>query len=272
MADVGLVVGTWIIALATCVLACITWWQLKKQLRIDLYLELRKDFDSRLISARKRLAQQFLDKTAHGDIKETVLDGLSKECSGALQRLAREPDDNWWKEVLANKDLLLAVRGGYLNAYVKGQSVFKIGPRVVGGKPRVEIHYKYLVAPELEEGNQYIQFNGSAFSIDPTRVIQQIYKPGLTLKRLVRTASRFGGAEKTGVHRIAANEPRVVDVEIAFTRNGDPGEKPTAPRMDVAVLIPNDSKGARLVFCEAKCADNDELWKLEGSRRWVGRN
>jgi hypothetical protein len=41
---------------------------------------------------------------------------------------------------------------------------------------------------------------------------------------------------------------------------GDAGEKSTAPRMDLAVLIEN-SKGASVVFCEAKCADNVELWK-----------
>jgi hypothetical protein len=52
-------------------------------------------------------------------------------------------------------------------------------------------------------------------------------------------------------------------VEIAFTRSGDPGEKSTAPRMDLALLVPWKSGGARLFFCEAKCADNVGLWKLE---------
>jgi hypothetical protein len=187
--------------------------------------------------------------------------GLSEDCTSALQRLARERDGNWWKEVLANKDLLLAVRGRYLNAYVKGQSVFKIGPGVDRGKPRVEIHYKYLVEPEMEEGTPYVQFDGEKFSVDPAKVIQTRYKLGVTLERLVRTAVRFSGAEKAGLHRIAAKERKVVDVEIAFTRSGDAGEKSTAPRMDLAVLIPWRSKGARLVFCEAKCADNVEIWK-----------
>ncbi|MDA9421097.1 hypothetical protein XH97_02950 [Bradyrhizobium sp. CCBAU 53380] len=43
-----------------------------------------------------------------------------------MQELAASLTDNWWKEVLESKDLLLAVRNGYLDAYVKGQSVFKI--------------------------------------------------------------------------------------------------------------------------------------------------
>ena len=52
--------------------------------------------------------------------------GLSDSQIAGLKGLADSPADNWWKEVLESKDLLLAVRNGYLNAYVKGQSVFKI--------------------------------------------------------------------------------------------------------------------------------------------------
>ena len=33
--------------------------------------------------------------------------------------------------------------------------------------------------------------------------------------------------------------------------------------MDMAVLVPQGEAHARLVFCEAKCADNAELWRLE---------
>jgi hypothetical protein len=194
--------------------------------------------------------------------------GLSEDCTAALRRLANASTDNWWKDVLASKELLLAVRGGYLNAYVKGQSVFKIGSESQSGidtkgQPQVSIHYKYLIEPELEDGSPYIPFDGKTFSIYPAKVVRTSYTPGVTLQRLVKTAARFSGAEKAGVHRIATNEPRVVDLEIAFTRSGDAGEKPTAPRMDLAVLIPGKSKEARLVFCEAKCADNVELWKLE---------
>jgi hypothetical protein len=53
------------------------------------------------------------------DFKRT----LSPELIDALKKLAYpKAPPNWWKDVLANKDLLLAVRGGYLNAYVKGRA------------------------------------------------------------------------------------------------------------------------------------------------------
>jgi hypothetical protein len=128
-----------------------------------------------------------------------------------------------------------------------------------GGSPKVETHYKYLVAPELQEGNPYVKFDGTTFNVDPAHAIQQKYSGHLTLKRLIRTAAYYAGNEKIGVHRIAAKEPKVVDVEIAFTPGGDSNEGSTAPRVDIAVRIPDAPKRARLVFCEAKCADNDDL-------------
>src|SRR6266550_1707674 len=79
--------------------------------------------------------------------------GLTPDRTNALKALAARDGDNWWKEVLASKDLLLGVRGGYLNAYVKGQSVFRIRfEDVTDGKQlRVETHYKYLVKPTRKQ-------------------------------------------------------------------------------------------------------------------------
>lgn len=88
------------------------------------------------------------------------------------------------------------------------------------------------------------------------------YESKLTLPQLIRTAARFAGAEKSGVHKIARKEPKVVDLEIAFTKAGENGDL-SAPRMDIAVLVPGETGGAELVFCEAKCADNPELWNRE---------
>jgi hypothetical protein len=42
---------------------------------------------------------------------------LSKNFEAVLRELAAMDGNNWWKEVLACEELLLAVRGGYLNAY-----------------------------------------------------------------------------------------------------------------------------------------------------------
>jgi len=190
--------------------------------------------------------------------------GLSGSQIAGLKGLADGADDNWWKEVLESKHLLLAVRNGYLNAYVKGQSVFKIGfgKGGRGSEPRLAIHYKYLVKPELETRDPYVSFNGTKFEIEPKDIINTEYESKLTLPQLITTAARFAGPEKSGVHKIASKEPKLVDLEIAFTKAGENGDV-SAPRMDIAVLIPGKPGKAELVFCEAKCADNPELWNLE---------
>jgi hypothetical protein len=195
--------------------------------------------------------------------------GLSRPQIAGLKRLADSPADNWWKEVLESKDLLLAVRNGYLNAYVKGQSVFKIAFEKGGSdgsQPRLAIHYKYLVKPELENKDPYVSFDGKAFDLNPAAIVNTEYESKLTLPQLIKTAARFAGPEKSGVHKIAKKEPKVVDLEIAFTKAGENGDL-SAPRMDLAVLVPGKSGGAELVFCEAKCAGNGELWNLEKPRR-----
>jgi hypothetical protein len=191
--------------------------------------------------------------------------GLSGPQIAGLKELAESPADYWWREVLESEDLLLAVRNGYLNAYVKGQSVFKIAfgkGGSNGGKPRLAIHYKYLVKPDLEKKDPYVSFDGKAFDLDPSTIVNTEYESKLTLPQLIKTAARFAGPEKSGVHKIARKEPKVVDLEIAFTKAGENGDL-SAPRMDIAILIPGKLGGAELVFCEAKCADNPELWNLE---------
>lgn len=200
--------------------------------------------------------------------------GLSPKSLEALKGLSKESNDNWWKDVLKSESLLLAVRGGYLNAYAKGQSVFKIEFEQGGvnaGQPRPAIHYKYLVRPELETNDIYVPFNGKSFQVEPGKLVYTLYEAGVTLPQIIKTAEWFSGPEKVGVHKIAKNEPKVIDLEIAFSGNGD-GSNRSAPRMDIAVLIPNELGDASLVFCEAKCADNPELEGLENNERWQRKN
>jgi hypothetical protein len=153
--------------------------------------------------------------------------------------------------------LLLAVRGGYLNAYAQGQSVFRIGPGLdTDGNPVVLIHYKYLLEPDCP-GKEYIRFIGKSFVIDPHEVICTHYKFDRTLPRLITAASRYAKEEKKGVHVIASQNPTVVDLEIAFTETGEAEER--ALRIDLAALHPDGVGKANLVFYEAKRADDIRL-------------
>jgi len=85
----SLVYGTWALVLVTLLLVWVTWLMLKKQiallkeqtednrenLRLQTYLTFAKRFDSRQMQTdRISLAQQFLNKTPHDQIKENVMD------------------------------------------------------------------------------------------------------------------------------------------------------------------------------------------------------
>jgi hypothetical protein len=195
---------------------------------------------------------------------------LPNSLLAALEKLADPAEPaNWWKEVLASEELFLAVRDGYLSAYADGQSVFKIGHESGTGldregNPVVAIHYKYLLEPSRTAGGDYVRFNGRSFSVDPRDLICTSYEPGKTLPRLISAASRYAGKEKIGVRTIAAKNPTVVDLEIAFTELAEGGEDPKGLRIDLAALHPAENGQAKLVFYEVKRADDPRL--RSGSR------
>lgn len=208
---------------------------------------------------------------------------LSKELVCALGKLAEEKEPNWWKEILDNPDLRLAIREDSLNVYAKGQSVFKIElskqrdetlPRLV-----MTTHYKYLLIPKMPRKKEYVTFDGRHFlmkgqHIDPNSLIQMSYIPQKTVSQLVRSAISHSNPEKRGVHAIAMANSNVIDLEIAFSKVRKPEpEDPTilndsdnkrrrssAPRMDLATLFSDDEGKARLVFYEVKRFDDGRLW------------
>jgi len=194
---------------------------------------------------------------------------LSKEMVEALGKLSQSSRGatNWWQDVLASKDLHLGVRAGYLNVYAQGQSVFKIGSSNSSGldeegKPRVELHYKYLLKPSLPAEKEYVRFDGNEFymrrkEFDPAKIVQTKFTPSETVKELAASARRYSGQEKQGVHEISQKNPSVVDLEIAFTKTDEEGKK-SAPRMDLAALHNSDGK-ISVRFYEAKMASDSRL-------------
>ena len=64
---------------------------------------------------------------------------LGEPFLAALEALAHDPHGAWWADVLADPDLLLAVRARSLNVYHRGASLFRITP------PGAGVAAKYLV-------------------------------------------------------------------------------------------------------------------------------
>lgn len=166
---------------------------------------------------------------------------------GALAELATQ--ESWWRDVLHDPRLIIAVRNEYLNIYWQGQSIFTVS--FAAGKVVATTHPKYLLNPDLSGqvtllGNE---FGLAEFKSDP--MIKR-YVPGVTLPLLIKAAQVYSGAEKQGVHKIVRANDSVVDVEIAFG-----GES----RLDLALFESDpNGKGVDLVFWEAKLLGNKELY------------
>ena len=175
-----------------------------------------------------------------------------------LSDLARQ--ESWWRELLDYRFqgvdgerhwLALAVRNGYLNAYVEGQSVLRISFDNVTRPAclRAKIHHKYL-------GNAVNQVYKT---FDGVRVEGIPYTPGRSLNDWVVNAQRFAKpksdsgdySEKQGVAVIAGRNPHVIDLEM-----GLPGK--VAPRIDM-VTLERAGSAIGIVFYEAKLFSNPGL-------------
>jgi len=145
--------------------------------------------------------------------------------------------------------LRLAIRNGYLNFYVKGQSVGEL--RMVNSQPRLKIHTKYAKnvvkgsKPEIPVGQTY-----QTLDADKLRAIGHGVVEGW-----ISTAETYAGDEKRFVDDLVAVTPGVVDLEMGLPADaGSQREDRVAPRMDLVV-----AQVTEIAFWEAKCATNGEL-------------
>jgi hypothetical protein len=196
------------------------------------------------IEAPAEIQHKTFDRSLSPGLRRQLIDASSKP--------------GWWRDVLDDKTLIIALRGSYVNVYWKGQSLFK----VVAGATELKAttHEKYLLDPKL---SRQVRFNGTSF--DTVQLEQKAflreYGEG-SLARMKRAAEIYSGVEKAGCHWVALNNPTVIDVEIALpgtVEKGDAGAEVTTPRIDLLALEALEHDQARLVFWEAKAFKNGEL-------------
>jgi len=179
--------------------------------------------------------------------------GLSAEFVRALMSIA-ESEQSWWRDVLEDTDLIIAVRNQYLNVYWQGQSIFKIdyhGQRVIA-----RAHPKYLLNPDL---SKLVSLDPEAGTFErlPENAILKHYKGSASLNNMKKAAALFSGAEKRGVHSIAIGNPNVIDVEVEINAEKIKMER-MLPRIDIAAFAQMGG-AVELVFWEAKLFTNKEI-------------
>ena len=161
----------------------------------------------------------------------------------------------WWRNLVDDKELFLAIRNDYINFYFRGCSVLKLNWLQSSKEIAGEIHYKYLLKPSLK-GSQYIKFYESGIQLPPG--LRDLFLDGLDdVNELKRAVKRYADSEKSGVDDVVTSDKNtnVLDLEIAIS------DGKSAPRIDIAAIHEDTRQPGtvKLVFYEAKHFENKGL-------------
>lgn len=187
-----------------------------------------------------------------------------------------ETQPAWWQDLLnlrftdasgTTQSVFLAIRDNYLNAYVEGQSILKIGFGAGNRTAKVSgrIHHKYV--HDDAQGQKLLVFDGDHIDNKPySRVL---------LERAMTRAQGFAGKEKKSIAVSLGRNSTIIDTEMALPAN--PGFK-VADRIDI-VALEKTAKGLAIVFYEAKHLGNHAslrsnntpavLDQLRRYQRWI---
>ena len=181
--------------------------------------------------------------------------GLDDEFVDALNR-EYDKEDGWWRAFVDDKDVFLAIRENYVNAYYRGCSLLRLSweaGTIVG-----EVHYKYLLRPSM--CNEYVKVVGGKATLDDAK--SWFLTDVSEVDSLKSAATPYAGPEKTGVHEILQANTNILDIEIAFGKDEfDTGAK----RLDFAALqCAGDD--VRVVFFEVKHFDNHKALRKRDAR------
>ena len=189
--------------------------------------------------------------------------GISDAFVGRLNALHASPEGQWWRNMLTDPELFVAIRHNYLNVYYRGCSLARIS--LDGGEIVAETHYKYLLKPLLKR--PYVRALGGEFQLSdcwPTGFDEVFTSELADLSALKSAAKVYAGEEKKFVAKVIESHPNVIDVEVALTKDAeeatdaDPGTGASAKRIDIVALRWEGSQPV-LDFYEAKLFRNKEI-------------
>ena len=193
--------------------------------------------------------------------------GLRPEFVEHLNGLYDAPG-SWWRKMVDTDDFLLAIRENYINFYYLGSRLFELRDRTRGNKPPVgATHYKFLLRPEYRDRANDVEcrFTSSDIKIidgkvnlpDTAKEISHMFIPDLTdigaVKEAIMNHKKHN--ERLCVHKVALNNPNIIDVEVAF--HGESG------RPDFA-SFQNAGQNTEITFFEAKMISSPDL-RADGS-------
>ena len=188
--------------------------------------------------------------------QQTFRRGIERGFVEALNALYDQPE-SWWRKLVDDKELFLAIREDSVNVYHRGCSLLRLRPQAEGVGVVGKIHYKYLLRPHLT-ASEYVEVVEGTVSLPK---VEEAFTKSISETEALKKASEpYAGPEQAGVHDVVLANWNIVDVEIAFPTDSADESKSSAPRVDFAALREGD-RDIELVFFEAKHFTNSELRK-----------
>lgn len=182
---------------------------------------------------------------------------LTRDFVDALNGLYNVAGRSWWKGLVEDEEIFIAVRGNSLNAYFQGCSIAQI--TFEKGEVCASTHYKYLLR---SIDKPYIRAAAGKF-VYPSEWnnLGSIFVRDLSEISALQKAAKIYSrrSEREFVAKAVTRIGNVLDVEVAFSvpPQGD-DDSPTTPRIDFAAVQPT-SNGLELVMYETKLFENAEL-------------
>ena len=151
--------------------------------------------------------------------------------------------------------LRLGLRSGYLNFYIKGQSIARLS--IARNGPRLSIHKAY-VTPRRRKTEADGTPPTQDYQTYDARALADPDTAGL-IPGWIETAKTYASAEKCFVDDLIAANPGVIDLEMGLPASNLEGSERVAPRMDLVLAQRKGDEPLSIGFWEAKCANNSEL-------------
>ncbi len=182
---------------------------------------------------------------------------FKRHVSDAFVRALNECYDHpgsWWRRVVDDPAAFIAIRNGYLNAYVAGGSLLRVGHSSRQGIT-CSIHEEYLIR---RSPKAYVELTSdSTPKVEFVCGTDGLAKYYPDIKNRIK---RFAHPERMGENIVAAQLPEIVDMEAAFSWAKGGARRGRTGRVDLVALAPS----GQLVMSEAKLLSSPEL--RNGSR------
>ena len=167
--------------------------------------------------------------------------------------------DSWWRKLLDDDEVFIAIRPKAINAYARGASIAKIE-----WKKRLclSLHRKFLVVPKTTKGDEYVDLLDSKHTASAPLIVDNVVDYAKYLNFIKAAAGRLREDEVEAENEIAVACESVLDIEAVFNSGSeiDLGDERTAGRrFDIVAL----RKDGTLTLIELKLYKNGDVRSSE---------